>query len=85
MLPMVTPLLRSNGGPVIMIQIENEFGMYGDVSENPLDMKYLMHLVVSLTSLSCRGAILSHHRACSHLRGIIALACDLSCDLSCDL
>ena len=34
-LPMLTPLLYSNGGPVIMVQVENEFGSYGDVSSNP--------------------------------------------------
>ena len=44
LLPMVVPMLRENGGPVIMVQIENEFGSYGDVSSNPLDMKYIEHL-----------------------------------------
>lgn len=35
----VAPLLYNNGGPVIMVQIENEFGSFGD------DKKYLHHLV----------------------------------------
>ncbi|XAR67615.1 Beta-galactosidase [Bertholletia excelsa] len=39
LLPMLSPLLYSNGGPVIMVQIENEYGSYGD------DKVYLEHLV----------------------------------------
>ncbi|CAI9114339.1 OLC1v1015047C1 [Oldenlandia corymbosa var. corymbosa] len=39
LLPKVTPLLYTNGGPIIMVQIENEFGSYGD------DQTYLHHLV----------------------------------------
>ncbi|XP_023541998.1 beta-galactosidase 17 [Cucurbita pepo subsp. pepo] len=38
-LPKVAPLLYNNGGPIIMVQIENEFGSYGD------DQAYLHHLV----------------------------------------
>lgn len=34
----VRPLLCTNGGPVIMMQCENEYGYYGD------DKKYLKHL-----------------------------------------
>jgi len=34
----VRPLLATNGGPVIMMQCENEYGYYGD------DKKYLYHL-----------------------------------------
>lgn len=37
LLPRIKPLLYANGGPVIMMQVENEFGSYGDVSSNPLD------------------------------------------------
>ncbi|PSR96167.1 Beta-galactosidase [Actinidia chinensis var. chinensis] len=39
LLPLIAPLLYSNGGPIIMVQIENEFGSYGD------DKVYLHHLV----------------------------------------
>ncbi|PIA42967.1 hypothetical protein AQUCO_02000429v1 [Aquilegia coerulea] len=39
LLPKVASLLYSNGGPVIMVQIENEFGSYAD------DKSYLHHLV----------------------------------------
>ncbi|KAJ6348262.1 hypothetical protein OIU76_004684 [Salix suchowensis] len=39
LLPKVTPFLYNNGGPIIMVQIENEFGSYGD------DKAYLHHLV----------------------------------------
>ncbi|KAM3299527.1 hypothetical protein ACQJBY_040828 [Aegilops geniculata] len=39
LLPKVAPLLYENGGPVIMVQIENEFGSFGD------DKNYLHYLV----------------------------------------
>ncbi|AEE35401.1 beta-galactosidase 17 [Arabidopsis thaliana] len=39
LLPKVFPLLYSNGGPVIMVQIENEYGSYGN------DKAYLRKLV----------------------------------------
>nr|GMC74808.1 beta-galactosidase 17 [Ipomoea batatas] len=39
LLPKVTHFLYKNGGPIIMVQIENEFGSYGD------DKEYLHHLV----------------------------------------
>ncbi|KAH7547160.1 hypothetical protein FEM48_Zijuj01G0280000 [Ziziphus jujuba var. spinosa] len=39
LLPLVAPYLYGNGGPVVMVQIENEFGSYGD------DKAYLNHLV----------------------------------------
>jgi hypothetical protein len=28
-----------------LFQVENEFGSYGDVQTNPLDMQYMLHLV----------------------------------------
>ena len=34
----IRPLLSTNGGPIIMMQCENEYGYYGD------DKKYLAHL-----------------------------------------
>ncbi|KAK1290458.1 Beta-galactosidase 17 [Acorus calamus] len=39
LLPKIHPLLYKNGGPIIMVQIENEFGSYGD------DKIYLHRLV----------------------------------------
>ncbi len=38
LLPMIKPLLCENGGPIIAMQIENEYGSYGD------DKKYLEYL-----------------------------------------
>lgn len=40
-LPKVKPLLYSNGGPVISIQVENEYGSYGPECKDP---KYKIHL-----------------------------------------
>eukprot|EP00013_Stygamoeba_regulata_P005238 CAMPEP_0177628690 /NCGR_PEP_ID=MMETSP0447-20121125/266_1 /TAXON_ID=0 /ORGANISM="Stygamoeba regulata, Strain BSH-02190019" /LENGTH=653 /DNA_ID=CAMNT_0019129955 /DNA_START=118 /DNA_END=2079 /DNA_ORIENTATION=- len=45
LLPRVRPLLFENGGPVVAVQVENEFGSYGDVANNPDDEKYLRHLI----------------------------------------
>ncbi len=42
---MIEQLLILNGGPVVMVQMENEFGSYGDVQTNPLDLQYMLHLV----------------------------------------
>ncbi|MCO5584510.1 hypothetical protein L7F22_038438 [Adiantum nelumboides] len=39
LLPKICPLLYENGGPVIMVQVENEFGSFGK------DNHYLQHLV----------------------------------------
>ncbi|KAL3632007.1 hypothetical protein CASFOL_024991 [Castilleja foliolosa] len=39
LLPKVSPFLYSNGGPIIMVQVENEFGSYGG------DKAYLHYLV----------------------------------------
>ena len=37
--------LYHNGGPIIAVQIENEFGQFGDVANNPSDRRYMQHLV----------------------------------------
>jgi beta-galactosidase len=45
LLPIVKPHLYSNNGSVVMVQVENEYGSYGDVSKNPNDLKYMHHLI----------------------------------------
>merc|ERR1711871_1630354 len=30
LLPMVKPYLAENGGPILMVQLENEYGVFGD-------------------------------------------------------
>ena len=42
LIPRITPLQITRGGPIIMVQIENEYGSYGD------DKTYLAHLRDSL-------------------------------------
>merc|ERR1712137_298959 len=39
------PMLYSNGGPIVMLQVENEYGSYGDVSRHTSDQQYMEHLV----------------------------------------
>ena len=45
MFGLVQPLLFARSGPVIMVQVENEFGSYGDVSTSTADLAYMEHLV----------------------------------------
>ena len=37
--------LYQDGGSVIMVQMENEYGSFGNVASNPLDKQYMEHLV----------------------------------------
>ena len=39
----LAPLLCTQGGPILMVQVENEYGSYGD------DQVYLRHLADGLT------------------------------------
>eukprot|EP00954_Amorphochlora_amoebiformis_P030143 1394211-Amorphochlora_amoeboformis.AAC.1 len=41
----VVEFLYPLGGPIVMIQIENEFGSYGDVTKNPKEKVYIESLV----------------------------------------
>ncbi|XP_058780617.1 beta-galactosidase 17-like [Vicia villosa] len=52
LLPKFVPLLYDNGGPIIMVQVENEYGSYGD------DKAYLQHLVTLARSHLGHNAIL---------------------------
>ena len=45
LLPLLKKHLYSAGGNVVMVQMENEYGSYGDVSKNPSDLKYMQHLI----------------------------------------
>ena len=44
LLPRFKRRLYSNGGPIVMVQLENEFGDYGDCSSNENDAAYMRHL-----------------------------------------
>ena len=58
-MPVIKPLLYSNGGPVVMVQVENEYGSYGNVGGNPADKQYMEELVeVAETSLGNGSVIL---------------------------
>jgi len=45
LLPLVKKYLHENGGPILMVQVENEYGSYGDVTKNSKDKIYMEHLV----------------------------------------
>ena len=49
LLPRFKRRLYSNGGPVVMVQLENEFGDYGDCSANEDDANYMKHLYSKAT------------------------------------
>ena len=44
LLPLVGPLTVANGGPIAMVQIENEYGSYGNTGGNAGDRAYMMAL-----------------------------------------
>jgi beta-galactosidase len=43
-LPLIKPYLYSNGGPIIMVQMENEYGSYKTEACSPRGPQYLRHL-----------------------------------------
>ncbi|GMH64670.1 hypothetical protein TrRE_jg6728 [Triparma retinervis] len=45
LLPVIEPHLIQNGGGIVMVQVENEYGSFGDVSTNPDDEAYMRALV----------------------------------------
>ena len=47
LMPQIAPLLYSKGGPVVMVQVENEYGSYGDVSSHSTDHSYMTKLIAS--------------------------------------
>jgi len=44
LLPMIKPYLYNNGGPVIMVQIENEYGFWPEFTKIPCDYAYMAYL-----------------------------------------
>jgi len=44
-MPRLKGHLYSEGGPVVLVQIENEFGHFGNCEVNPDDAKYMNHLL----------------------------------------
>jgi len=44
LLPKIKPLLYQNGGPVIMVQIENEYGFWAPFHEIDCDYAYMPYL-----------------------------------------
>lgn len=57
LLDKVKPMLYSNGGPIVMMQVENEYGSYGDVSQHPADKQYMEHLVTLANSHLGKGSV----------------------------
>lgn len=51
LLAVIKPFLYENGGPIVMMQIENEYGSYGNVAVNPLDRQYMEFLLSLARSL----------------------------------
>ena len=43
LLPLIRPQLYINGGNIIMVQLENEYGSYG-LQTSHCDVKYMKHL-----------------------------------------
>ncbi|MDJ1476909.1 beta-galactosidase [Bacillus sp. LS15-K4] len=57
LLPMVTPLQVGNGGPIIMMQVENEYGSFGNDKEYVRSIKKIMRdLGVTVPLFTSDGA-----------------------------
>ncbi|PDZ07120.1 beta-galactosidase [Bacillus cereus] len=57
LLPMVTPLQVENGGPIIMMQVENEYGSFGNDKEYVRNIKEIMRdLGVTVPLFTSDGA-----------------------------
>lgn len=57
LLPVLKPHLYSNGGNVALLQLENEYGSFGDVSTSPGDREYIVHLKSTADRLLGAGAV----------------------------
>ncbi|MEE1829772.1 glycoside hydrolase family 35 protein [Streptomyces sp. SP17KL33] len=75
LLPPLLPYMAANGGPVIAVQVENEYGAYGD------DTAYLKHVHQALRSrgveellFTCDQAGSAHHLAAGSLPGVLSTA-----------
>jgi len=72
LLPALRPYLAANGGPVIAVQVENEYGAYGD------DTAYLKHVEQALRSRGVDELLFTcdqagaEHLAAGSLPGILA-------------
>merc|ERR1712084_136487 len=54
----VKPMLYSNGGSVVLLQVENEYGSYGNALSSASDLKYMQHLGNITNSLLGRGSVI---------------------------
>jgi beta-galactosidase len=73
LLPPLLPQMAANGGPVIAVQVENEYGAYGD------DTAYLKHVHNALRSrgveellFTCDQTGSAHHLAAGSLPGVLS-------------
>ena len=55
LLPLVAPLTIANGGPIAMVQLENEYGSYGNTGGSPADTAYMMALRAQALALLPAG------------------------------
>uniref|UniRef100_A0A0K0CVY0 Glyco_hydro_35 domain-containing protein n=1 Tax=Angiostrongylus cantonensis TaxID=6313 RepID=A0A0K0CVY0_ANGCA len=67
LLPLIKPLLRKNNGPVLMVQIENEYGSYKECDRNytawlrNLTRKFLGKDAVVYTNMYSLGASMNFY------------------------
>jgi beta-galactosidase len=58
LLPQLTPLLASQGGPIVALQVENEYGSYGN------DKTYLRHLEAGLRARGVQELLFTSDGGC---------------------
>ena len=60
---LIKPFLYENGGPIVMIQMENEYGSFGDVESNQNDRIY-METLVNFTRLHLGEKVIRSYIFC---------------------
>lgn len=89
--PVILPHLYSQGGNILMVQLENEFGSYGDTENNLNDYDYMNHLRLKAIDLLGSDTQLyttdgGNIDMINHgtLAGLVLATGDGSCDDTCD-
>ena len=69
--PIITPLQINYGGPVIMMQVENEYGYYGDDTNYMEAMKQLMLDNGTVVPLVTSDGPMDESLSCGRLEGVL--------------
>ena len=69
--PVLTPLQITNGGPIILMQVENEYGYYGDDTNYMEAMKQIMLENGVTVPLVTSDGPMDESLSCGRLQGVL--------------